>query len=202
MNNRAKQREYEMEAKRVRYNENTRHTQKPTKLLEQERRDEGLSNAITTTNKGFAMLTKMGYKPGEAIGKSSQGIIEPIGIQIKADRGGLGREAALKQLKERRAEIRMKRLAGNQSGTTTISLEEFRKRVIQKAEEKQIEINFGKCQRTCERLDLQENVTSPAMKWFWPIHETEQSNSEDEPDKEEEEDDDDKIDVEYEVKHF
>lgn len=120
----------------------TRHKFKPLKHLEAERRDEGLGAAITSDNKGFAMMAKMGYKQGDAIGKSTQGIIEPIGIQIKSDRGGLGREAALQQLKERRAEIRRQKLA-NASKTAEVSVEEFRKRMTQKAGERQLEADLG-----------------------------------------------------------
>ncbi len=106
---------------------------KPIKVLEAERRQEGLSNAITSQNKGFAMLAKMGYKEGEAIGKSSKGILEPIGIDIKTDRGGLGRDAALKQLNEHRQLIRLNRLKAT-DGNNTISTDEFRKRMTIKAQ--------------------------------------------------------------------
>jgi hypothetical protein len=39
------------------------------KLLELEKRKEGLQKPIEESNKGFAMLQKMGYKPGSGIGK-------------------------------------------------------------------------------------------------------------------------------------
>lgn len=81
------------------------------------------------------MLAKMGYKEGDAIGKSSQGILEPIGIDIKKDRGGLGRDVALKQLNEHRQLIRLNRLK-TRDGSNTISTEEFRKRMTEKAQGK------------------------------------------------------------------
>lgn len=40
------------------------------KVLESEKRKEGLEKPIETSNKGFAMLQKMGYKPGSSIGKT------------------------------------------------------------------------------------------------------------------------------------
>lgn len=43
--------------------------QKKRKVLESEARDEGLSKSIAQTNKGFALLTKMGYKEGMGLGK-------------------------------------------------------------------------------------------------------------------------------------
>ena len=38
--------------------------------MEAEKREEGLSKSLDVTNKGFALLQKMGYKPGDGIGKS------------------------------------------------------------------------------------------------------------------------------------
>lgn len=42
---------------------------KPRKELEKEKRDEGLSKTISAENKGFAMLQKMGFKPGMTLGR-------------------------------------------------------------------------------------------------------------------------------------
>lgn len=136
-------RENEIEAKKARYDDDQRQKLKPLKHLEAERRDEGLSAAIPSNNKGFAMLAKMGYKQGDAIGRTNQGIVEPIGIQIKSDRGGLGRDAALKQLNERRADIRRKRLLEQSRNKTEVSTEEFRRRMTQKANERQLESDLG-----------------------------------------------------------
>lgn len=44
--------------------------QKPRAVLEREKREEGLGASISSENKGFSLLQKMGYKPGMAIGKS------------------------------------------------------------------------------------------------------------------------------------
>lgn len=131
----ANQRLIAVSSKKAKYDEDHRAKMKPTKLLEEERRNEGLSIAITPQNKGFAMLAKMGYKEGEAIGRTSNGILEPIGIDIKKDRGGLGRDAALKQLKEHRQMIRLSRLKTGDSNNE-ISTDEFRKRMTQKAQGK------------------------------------------------------------------
>ena len=45
---------------------------KPVKVLEKEKREEGLKTTLDAGNKGFAMLQKMGFKPGMSLGK--QGI--------------------------------------------------------------------------------------------------------------------------------
>lgn len=137
--NRIKIRENEIAAKKARMDEDIRQRQRPAKLLEAERREKGLNSAISSTNKGFAMLAKMGYKEGEAIGKSSKGIVEPIAIQVKTNRAGLGREVALKQLEEHRLELRQKRMRERSAKQATVSTDEFRRRITQKALEKQIE---------------------------------------------------------------
>ena len=64
--------------------------------LEVEKRDEGLQKSLDFTNKGFAMLAKMGYIAGESLGKSKSGRVEPIPIEVKNDRGGLGMHNSVK----------------------------------------------------------------------------------------------------------
>lgn len=174
--------------------------QKPVKQLEVERREEGLSSAIPSDNKGFAMLAKMGYKQGDAIGRSSSGIVEPISIQVKSNRAGLGREAAIKQLTEYREKLRKAKSEQN-SDTSTTSLHQFRQRMAQKNIGKQLEADlryflqsiqsfiksinltlpififfsscsYSKCQRACEKLDLDASIETPIMAFFWPARKT------------------------------
>ena len=45
---------------------------KPVRVLEKEKREDGLKKSLTSSNKGFAMLQRMGYKPGTAIGKTGK----------------------------------------------------------------------------------------------------------------------------------
>lgn len=40
-------------------------TRKSAKELEAEKREEGLATSLDQSNKGFAMLQKMGFKPGQ-----------------------------------------------------------------------------------------------------------------------------------------
>ena len=42
------------------------------KVLETEKREEGLQKSLGADNKGFALLAKMGYKPGMGIGKEGK----------------------------------------------------------------------------------------------------------------------------------
>ena len=111
----------------------------PTKIAEIQKREEGLQTSIDSSNKGFAMLKKMGYKEGkisifishyrvaeyfavlislylstiifwsgESLGKSNQGRLEPIPIEVRNDRSGIGREDALQKVIETKYKIRQK----------------------------------------------------------------------------------------------
>ena len=77
--------------------------------LEAELREKGMRTELDDSNKGFAMLQKMGYKKGENLGKSGGGgedgdspvvVQTPITVTVKNDRSGLGREALLKERSE------------------------------------------------------------------------------------------------------
>ena len=48
-----------------------------------------LSSAPPVQNtRGRALLMKMGWKPGEGIGKDGQGTLEPLMLDVKSDRKG------------------------------------------------------------------------------------------------------------------
>ena len=51
---------------------NSKNVFKPRAVVEHEKREEGLQSAISSDNKGFALLAKMGYKPGMGIGKKGE----------------------------------------------------------------------------------------------------------------------------------
>ena len=50
-----------------------------------------LDVALDDNNKGFKMLSKMGWKKGEGLGaENNQGMVEPIKIETRVERTGLG----------------------------------------------------------------------------------------------------------------
>jgi len=49
----------------------------------------GLAEAIPESNVGFRMLKQMGYDPG------ARGAAEPVGIEVRRSRAGLGAEPAV-----------------------------------------------------------------------------------------------------------
>ena len=59
---------------------NEKNKLKPKAVLEKERRDEGLSAAISNANKGFSLMAKMGFKPGMALGKSGIVILQLLQV--------------------------------------------------------------------------------------------------------------------------
>ena len=90
--------------------------EKTARQIEEEKRKEGLAKKLVSSNKGFALLTKLGYKEGDRLGKEGTGLAEPVDIQLKLGRAGLGMEAALKE-----KEVEKRRL--REIGTNTVERE-------------------------------------------------------------------------------
>ena len=49
-----------------------------------------VDESIPETNKGFKMLSKLGWKAGQSLGKSDGAIVEPIQVQGNTGTKGLG----------------------------------------------------------------------------------------------------------------
>ena len=73
--------------------------------IEVEVRNEGLAKTLESSNKGFAMLAKMGYKPGTSLGKDNTGRVKPVEVVVKVGKSDLGREAAMKEVAEQKFRI-------------------------------------------------------------------------------------------------
>ncbi len=79
-------------------------SKKSQKLLMQESRIQGMSMPLSSSNKGFILLQKKGgFVEGHGLGKDEQGILSPLGVEVrdKKDMAGLGVAAA----KHRRQEV-------------------------------------------------------------------------------------------------
>lgn len=105
---------------------------------------------------GFGMLMKMGYKPGQGIGKSQSGITEPIPVEVKADRQGLGKTLKKSLYKNTDAKL-------NNMNTT-----DFRNRLAREKTERVQRGDLRKSQKVCQELDIKKNVEKPNESWFWP----------------------------------
>ncbi|XP_016393915.1 G patch domain-containing protein 11-like [Sinocyclocheilus rhinocerous] len=62
---------------------NAQNRQKSYKEQERESREAALQSSISSQNKGFALLQKMGYKAGQGLGKQGAGRVEPVPLNIK-----------------------------------------------------------------------------------------------------------------------
>nr|ACO14924.1 Coiled-coil domain-containing protein 75 [Caligus clemensi] len=128
---------------------------KVPKLSERESsvREDGLSKALDSSNKGFSMLAKMGFKPGSSLGKTSSGIKEPIGINLKTSREGLGRENHLKE---------------KHVSSQKVVLEDFQKRIRDHSKNRYLEFDVRKSQKSILDLDSKEGLSDPIELWYWP----------------------------------
>ncbi|KAK9303153.1 hypothetical protein QLX08_005100 [Tetragonisca angustula] len=152
------------------------------KHIEEEKREAGLSSAITSSNKGYEMIMKMGYKPGHGIGKTESGRTEPIGLEIKLDRQGLGKEIVKKERK-RKDNLLNDRLDNK-------SMKDFRDRIAQKRTEQLLKTDLYKSQKVCQKLDMQQEIEKPRETWFWLPQD-----DEDDTDNSDTEEDDDSLSV-------
>ncbi|KAB7501545.1 G patch domain-containing protein 11 [Armadillidium nasatum] len=102
-------RKIEIEKKKRVADEYTRKKFRPIKEIQREKLKEGLETPLDTSNKGFALMQKMGYKSGMSLGKQGTGIVEPVGIVLKSDRIGIGWQELLKEKRRKIAESRCKK---------------------------------------------------------------------------------------------
>lgn len=153
--NRATARKYELEKRHV------ESSHKPSaRELEAKKRDESLkTSSLREDNKGFSLMLKMGYKKGEALGKTTseetgggepevkKRLVEPIPIVLKSDRVGLGRAS------ESRERADLVRRAREQTEQSYLDKKRSNFHLRQAVH------SLHKCQRVCFHLDTSRNVT-------------------------------------------
>lgn len=120
--------------------------QKTFHELERENRDRGLNTALSTENKGFRMLEKMGFRAGEGLGKSKSGLKEPIDIVLRQGTSGIGRESHLKEVHNKKVQNKINRLKHHES--------QFRLHTKERTALNLLRKDFYKAQRICEELDF------------------------------------------------
>ncbi|MCJ1382539.1 hypothetical protein MMC17_005652 [Xylographa soralifera] len=93
----------------------------------------GLSTSLPQTSKGFQMLSKLGYKPGSTLGAEGNphARIEPLGVAVKEDRGGIGLDTERKRKFREEAEGEMERERAEEGG--------YRERVAKEREDRRTE---------------------------------------------------------------
>ncbi|XP_044515511.1 G patch domain-containing protein 11 [Gracilinanus agilis] len=164
---------------------NLKNRQKSLREEEEERRENVLKSALGSENKGFALLQKMGYKSGQALGKTGSGIVEPIPLNIKTGRSGIGHETLIKRKAEEELENNRRKIhLRNQNEEK--ATDQFRLRLKSKKEELKLEGDLKRSQKACHHLDTQKDIQVPKEPWYWFMSEEEEQ--EDEKEKEQEED--------------
>lgn len=126
---------------------------------EKETRESGLNTAISTENKGFKLLEKMGYKAGTSLGKSMTGIVEPININLKETSSGLGRESHIKEVIETKRKNKVDKLKHVEHHFRTAYAEKNASRTLAK--------DICKAQRICEELDARKGIEEPLEEFYW-----------------------------------
>ncbi|CEL08262.1 hypothetical protein ASPCAL11413 [Aspergillus calidoustus] len=140
------------------------------------KRDAALATStLNPSNKGFQMMAKLGFKPGQTLGKQqapgavdtglgssgdkddnkdgsdsqAHGHAEPLNLIFKEDRGGIGLDSERKRKFREEAEDAVKKVKQDQG--------DYRDRVRLEREMKRTEAQVHAAQKVAERLDAEEN---------------------------------------------
>ncbi|KAL0257210.1 hypothetical protein SLS55_008020 [Diplodia seriata] len=113
-------------------------------------REAALDKAIDSSNKGFKMLAKMGFKEGDKLGKSDYGVAEPVRVQVKDGREGIGMESEKKRKLREVYDEHAKRAKVEQE-----TEEQYFASMAQERKNKRLEGQFIGAQKVAEKLDTE-----------------------------------------------
>ncbi|XP_062003551.1 uncharacterized protein LOC133721051 [Rosa rugosa] len=108
---------------------------------------------IPQSNIGFKLLKQMGYTPGSALGKEGSGRAEPVKVDIRRSRAGIGREDPHKE-KRKREEVRSEEEKRNEESL----MEEFGWRKKSQWRIRRVVVNFNKAKAVLDQLENKEVV--------------------------------------------
>ena len=108
---------------------------------------------IPQSNIGFKLLKQMGYTPGSALGKEGLGRAEPVGIEIRRSRAGIGREDPHKE-KRKEEEI----MAEKKRRKIEDLMVEFGYRQKSQWQSRKVVVNFNKAKAALDQLENKEVV--------------------------------------------
>ncbi|KIW65745.1 hypothetical protein PV04_07972 [Phialophora macrospora] len=129
---------------------------------EREKRDAALSsNTLDTSNKGFKMMAALGYKPGTALGATrptTEGakddrLLEPIGLEMRDSRSGIGADAEKKRKFREEVEALQ-----DVDKKRKVEAGEFRERQQKEREEKRMEGQMWGAMKVCEGLEEEDEA--------------------------------------------
>lgn len=152
--------------RKLRESELRAHPKSKSQLRAEEaaKRDEALSRStLDPSSKGFQMMAKLGYKPGMALGRPSdsdggggegqvQGrLLEPVGLEMKEGKAGIGADA---ERKRRFREEVERRVEGEKR--RKVEEGEFRDRQRMEREERRREGQILGAMKVAERLEEED----------------------------------------------
>ncbi|XP_039058425.1 G patch domain-containing protein 11-like [Hibiscus syriacus] len=108
---------------------------------------------IPQSNIDFKLLKQMGYTPGSALGKEASGRAEPVGLDIRRSRAGIGRDDPLKE-KRKREEIEFERKRKNEEAL----MEEFGSWQKSQWRSRRVVVNYKKAKAALDQLENKEIV--------------------------------------------
>ncbi|KAL1310133.1 hypothetical protein HN51_052804 [Arachis hypogaea] len=108
---------------------------------------------IPQSNIGFKLLKQMGYTPGAALGKEGLGRAEPVGIEIRRSRAGIGLDDPHKE-KRKKEEIIAERKRRKEEDL----MQDFGLRQKSRWQSKRVVANFHKAKVALDQLENREII--------------------------------------------
>ena len=102
--------------------------QPPRRTLERERLQAGMQAPLPPHNVGFRLLQRMGFQQGQGVGREQrQGLREPLQVELREGRAGLGMGAAPPPRKRSHPEAQEPSPSSSSSSMGGVQVEEFRR---------------------------------------------------------------------------
>lgn len=125
--------------------EEPRDVEEPPENPEIKKTNDALRTPMDASNKGLKLMQKMGYKTGESLGTSTYGPSEPVVLELKHGREGIGYAADQKRRRtEAQAEIETQRKEAKS---------DFRQKIKEEQEQRETLLHIQKAQRLCINLE-------------------------------------------------
>ncbi|KVI12076.1 G patch domain-containing protein 11 [Cynara cardunculus var. scolymus] len=144
--------QYSKKRPKIRNWQEQRKLKREIKQVEEDNRTlAGLESAIPQSNIGFKMLKQMGYTPGSGLGGS--GRAEPVGLEIRRSRAGIGREDPIKEKLRKEEEMLWEKRRREEE-----LMSDFGCRVKERWRNKRVVVNFHKAKGVLDQLENKEVV--------------------------------------------
>lgn len=117
-----------------------------------------LEEAPDKGSKGLAMMAKMGFRGG-ALGKSRDGVTEPIRVFVKGDRGGVGLHEEKRKREREEEDAALKEMKARKIGEG-----EYRERVARERETERTERQYRAAAKLAQQLHEQKEEDAATSK--------------------------------------